>query len=87
MGTLILSMLMFISEDTIVLVLDRLGIVDGIILRDRWGKTYLTWAHKSKWDGSRRAYVYPLVRVGHVILNQDGTTGGYSSHIKEWKPL
>lgn len=66
--------------------LNKLGLVKGIYLRDREGDVYKTWIRKNPFkDLEGNAHVYPFTRVGKVLLYKDGTTGGWSSYIKQWK--
>lgn len=66
----------------IVRLLNYLGIVKGVYLRDRWGEVFITWERRNPWAFS--AFKYPFMRIGQVTLEKDGKTGGEATHIKEW---
>lgn len=51
-------------------------------LLDFEGKQHRTWLKQSPFGPY--APVYPMHDIGHVTLNTDGTTGGYSSYIIRW---
>lgn len=69
----------------IIKLLHYLGIVEGVYLIDSFGEVYLTCKRKNPFNTF--ANVYPVFRVGHVVLHEDGTCSGTSCYIKEWKPL
>ena len=54
-----------------------------IALRDQWGEIYFTVKKKDPFGGCW-AWIYPITKVGHVILNEDGSCSGKSSYIKKW---
>ena len=54
-------------------------------LEDFQGGIHRTIEAKGNPFNNRWCYVYPLTRVGHVVLNDDGTTSGKSSYIERWK--
>lgn len=54
-----------------------------IYLLDRWNDQYSTRINTDT-NGVKWAYVYPFSKVGHVILNDDGTTSGECSYIQQW---
>jgi len=51
-------------------------------LEDFEGETYRTLERKTPFG--KRAYVYWFTRVGDIILNEDGTTGGSAIFVKKW---
>lgn len=69
----------------IVRLLNFLGLVTGVVLVDFQGKEYISIMQKGKFNNW--CYVYHFTKVGHVILNLDGTTSGSSSYIKRWTRL
>ena len=54
-----------------------------VALKDMHGKIRFSIKKKDPF-GVYWAYVYPMTKVGHVILNEDGTCSGESSYIKKW---
>ena len=62
-----------------------LGIIEIVILLDKDGQEFWTYKRKRA-IGGYQAFVYPFTRVGHVILNDDGTCSGRSCYIKSWIP-
>jgi hypothetical protein len=67
--------------------LTKLRIVKGVLLKDFDGEVRYNIARRDPFDGTMYASVYPFTGVGHVILNPDGTTGGNSIYIHNWKYL
>lgn len=65
--------------------LQILGIVKLVWLKDHVNCVYLTILREDSF-GVQWAYVHPFTRIGHVILNPDGTCGGKSIYIKRWEP-
>lgn len=58
---------------------------EPIVLLDHEGEFYYTIAYKHPFvEGGRYAHVYWFTKVGHVTLNEDGTTSGNSGYIKKW---
>ena len=85
---LAIAMTFVLFDSVTVRVFDKLHIKRGILLLDAWGKVYFSFEKKNKWNGNKEASVYPISGVGHVVLNEDGSTGGGSLYfIKEWKYL
>lgn len=55
-----------------------------IYLEDYAGKVHKSIEWVSPF-GKRTSYVYWFNKIGPVILNDDGTTGGVTIYIKKWK--
>jgi hypothetical protein len=68
-----------------VTVLHKLGVWNGVVLTDYMGDEYYTY--KRKGFTTDIAYTHPFARIGRVTLNDDGTTGGESIHIKSWREI
>jgi hypothetical protein len=60
-----------------------LGLVELVWLKDWNGVIYLSEKKKDPFGGYW-CHVYPVYKVGHVKLNDDGTCGGESSYIEQW---
>jgi len=58
---------------------------EPVVLLDHQGEFYYSISYKHPFfEGSRYAYVYWYTKIGHVVLDADGTTSGNSSYIKKW---
>lgn len=59
-----------------------------VILQDRWYYTYYTIGYKKVDPFTKevifRAHVHWTLRIGDVILNEDGSTAGESAYVKRW---
>lgn len=55
-----------------------------VVLTDMHGDKYIVFERESR-SGRKFTYVYDFTKVGHVILNDDGTCGGQSIYIKTWE--
>lgn len=64
-------------------ILYYLGIVDLVWLESCSGIQYLTIKKKNPF-GEYWCHVYPYTKIGHVILNEDGTCSGKSTYIERW---
>jgi len=63
--------------------LDALRLKRAIWIKDFEGRVSLTWiAHQSEFGNI--AYVYPIYKVGQLILLPDGTVSGVASYVKRW---
>lgn len=67
----------------IVEILNYFQIVRGIHLLDRNGEVHPSWERRNPWGAN--AYVYPILRMGCVTLNEDKTCSGEASYIKKWE--
>jgi len=58
---------------------------EPIVLLDHKDEFHYTIAYRHPFvEGKLYAHVYWSTKVGHVILNEDGTTYGNSNYIKKW---
>lgn len=59
-----------------------------VVLEDHQGRAYNTVAYRNAF-GTLWCYVYPISRVGHVTLDEDGTASpnSFSSYIHRWKEV
>ena len=76
----------FVSEKFKVVLYHKLKLKQGIILEDCDGEVYYTFKEESPFNKSI-AFIFPSTKVGHVVLNKDGTTSGSSIYIERWKDL
>ena len=58
----------------------RVWLVDG------WGEVYATRERIDR-NGVKWAYVYPMSKIGHVVLFPDGSARGESNYVKSWSRL
>lgn len=56
-----------------------------VVTQDHEGEQRLHRRHKSVFGEDGWCFVYDFTRVGHFLLNRDGTCSGQSSYIRKWK--
>jgi len=66
------------------ILLHKLHVVKLVWLEDFEGVSYLSIKRKHPFGGNW-CYVYPIYKIGHVNLLDNGVTTGQSNDITKWK--
>ena len=65
--------------------LDWLGLVEGVYLRDAWGVVYKSFVKPNIFkDKNPCAWTYPFYKIGNVVLLPDGIIE-QPHYIKQWR--